>query len=508
MKVALCCIGRLENQYAVEYVKHYKSLGFDKIFIYDNNHDGEEYFEDVLQPFIDENFVEIIDFRNKEAAQLMAYNDCYSKHGNEYDWIAFFDFDEFLILVEDKDIKSYLSRFDTFQGVKINWMIYTDNDLIKNDGRGVLERFKTPMNYDRCITYKFPENNHAKSIIRCGIDNVKWKQTPHAVSNIKYCNSIGDNCSNSPFEPYNFELAYIKHFTTKTIEEWIENKSKRGVADRTYETFKRTYNSDNFFKINNKTEEKINYINKIGIKNNLGIFICTHKDFKMEMTNECYKIVDNRNNEIKELNNLDDKFYSELLSFYNVAENIELPKYVGFCHYRRYFNFLDDIPNMNEIFSQYNAIIPRPLFLNESVKEHYARFHNLEDLEMIENIIKQKYPNYFQACENFLNGNIFVPYNMFIMKREDFKEYITFIFDVLDEYIKVVGTDITKRIEDNKDKYLKNFEPNNTIDYQYRIGGYLGERLTNIFYLTHFKKMKTYPIIITENKYDSKNNTI
>ena len=244
------------------------------------------------------------------------------------------------------------------------------------------------------------------------------------------------------------------------------------------------------------------------MKNNLGIFICTHKDFKMEITNECYKIVDNRNNEIKELNNLDDKFYSELLSFYNVAENIELPKYVGFCHYRRYFNFLDDIPNMNEIFNQYDAIIPRPLFLNESVKEHYARFHNLEDLEIIENIIKQKYPNYFQACENFLNGNIFVPYNMFIMKREDFKEYITFIFDVLDEYIKVVGTDITKRIEDNKDKYLKDFEPNNTIDYQYRIGGYLGERLTNIFYLTHFKKMKTYPIIITENKYDSKNNTI
>jgi hypothetical protein len=57
MKVALCVIGRLENQYAVEYVEYYKSLGFDKIFIYDNNHDGEEHFEDVLQTYIDDGLV-------------------------------------------------------------------------------------------------------------------------------------------------------------------------------------------------------------------------------------------------------------------------------------------------------------------------------------------------------------------------------------------------------------------------------------------------------------------
>ena len=110
-KVALCSIGRLENQYAVEFVEWYKKLGFDKIFIYDNNHGDEEHFEDVLQQYINDGLVEITDFRDKEAAQLLAYNDCYEKHGKEYDWIAFFDFDEFLTLVSDKDIKSYVPRF-------------------------------------------------------------------------------------------------------------------------------------------------------------------------------------------------------------------------------------------------------------------------------------------------------------------------------------------------------------------------------------------------------------
>ena len=97
---------------------------------------------------------------------------------------------------------------------------------------------------------------------------------------------------------------------------------------------------------------------------------------------------------------------------------------------------------------------------------------------------------------------------MFIMKREDFIEYINFIYDVFGKYLKIVGTDINKRIEENKDKYLKNFSPNNTVEYQYRIGGYLGERLTNLFYITHFKKLGTYPVIITENKYNLKNNVI
>ena len=38
--------------------------------------------------------------------------------------------------------------------------------------------------------------------------------------------------------------------------------------------------------------------------------------------------------------------------------------------------------------------------------------------------------------------------------------------------------------------------------------GYLSERLTNLFLMFKFTKMKTYPVIITENKYNLKNNLI
>lgn len=247
------------------------------------------------------------------------------------------------------------------------------------------------------------------------------------------------------------------------------------------------------------------------MENNVDIFIGTQKTFKPAVTNDVYKIVVG-NHEIENNSNLeliqckhdallDDRFYSEIYMLSHVAKNYPLKEYVGFCHNRKYFNFLDDIPNLDELFEHYDAVVAKPLQYKTSVKQQYANCHNIEDLYIIGGILADKYPSYCNSWHNFINGNIFIPYNMFIMKKEDFKEYIKFIFNVLDEYLKIVGTDITKRIETNKDKYLKDFYPNNTEEYQYRIGGYLAERLTNVFIMTHFKKMKTYPVIVTEDKY-------
>ena len=75
MKLAVCTIGRMENQYAEEFCEHYKNIGFDKIIIYDNNHDGEEHFEDVLQDYIEQGFVIIEDFRNRIKPQMVGYTD-------------------------------------------------------------------------------------------------------------------------------------------------------------------------------------------------------------------------------------------------------------------------------------------------------------------------------------------------------------------------------------------------------------------------------------------------
>ena len=225
------------------------------------------------------------------------------------------------------------------------------------------------------------------------------------------------------------------------------------------------------------------------------IYICTHKDFISLVKNENYKIIDSRKIHVNLP--LKDDFYSELYQFKWVRDNVDIPSYIGFCHYRRYFSFGDEIPSIDGD----KCLVTTPMVFNGTVREHYGFYHNIEDLNIVERIINEKYPEYVEAMNRFLNGNIFIPCNMFIMSGERFKEYCDFAFDVMDEYLKIVGTDIMNRIEENKEKYIKNFHPNDTAYYQYRIGGYMMERLTNIFIFKNFNELITYGMVVTEGKY-------
>lgn len=505
MKVALCCIGRLENRYIREYVGFYLGIGVDKVFLYDNNYDGEEYFEDVIGDYVSQGSVDVINYRNRERCQVAAYQDCYDKHGSEYDWICFFDIDEFIAFQRVNSIKEWLSLpiYEGYQMIHINFLTYGDNNLVRYEDKPVLDRFTEPI---RPLNFKksnnIVENSHIKSVIRGGIE-VKWDRTPHTPSNdIKCCDCSGKECnSSSPFVPYIYTNALLRHFPTKTIEEYRDIKVKRGYPDGNKDFFKKNDWVNEFFLYNKKTQEKLRFLG-MEEKNDVDIFICTHKEFDNPLTNPIYKVINSNdiNGDVAE-NGLKGSFYSELLSYFYIREHFELKKYVGFCSYRKYFAFLDDVPNMDELFEHCDAVVCKPLRFERTVEKQYDVCHNIDDLKILEGIIKEKFPEYESSFQEIMHNNIIFPCNMFIMKREDFIEYVDFVKGALDEFVKVIGTDIEKRIEDNKDKYLKNFSPNDEVWYQYRIGGYLGERLTSVFILKKFERVKAYKMIITEQKY-------
>ena len=133
----LCTIGKEENLYAREFVEYYISLGFNKIIILDNNNLDGEKFEEVLKDFLSKEVVEIKDIRGLKSVQIPSYNYCYKNNINLYDWIAFFDFDEFLFIKNNAYIKKYLynDKFKKCQLVFFTRYIYDDNSLVKYDKR-------------------------------------------------------------------------------------------------------------------------------------------------------------------------------------------------------------------------------------------------------------------------------------------------------------------------------------------------------------------------------------
>ena len=237
-------------------------------------------------------------------------------------------------------------------------------------------------------------------------------------------------------------------------------------------------------------------------KYDLDIFVCTHKNLNPIVTNKVYKYINCNDINGDTWNGLKGSFYSEMMTYFYLAENNNLKDYIGFCHYRKYFEFMDDIPNLDDVFLKSEIIAAKPITFKNTVREQYAACHNIEDLYILSGIIGEMYPNYINAWNDFLDGHLMFPYNMFIMKSDEFKEYIKFIKNILDKYVEIVGTDIYQRIENNKEEYIKDFSPNNTVEYQYRIGGYLGERLTSLWIIYNHKKIMAYPVIITENKYN------
>ena len=97
--ICLCSVGKEENKYVKEFIQHYKKLGFDHIYIYDNNDVDGEKFENEIKDEIENGFVSIINYRGYKGIQLNAFYDCYQKNNKRYKWLAFFDFDEYLELI-------------------------------------------------------------------------------------------------------------------------------------------------------------------------------------------------------------------------------------------------------------------------------------------------------------------------------------------------------------------------------------------------------------------------
>lgn len=200
------------------------------------------------------------------------------------------------------------------------------------------------------------------------------------------------------------------------------------------------------------------------------------------------------------------KSYCELTAQYWAWKNAEAD-YYGFFHYRRYMSFADETFDHNKFedvemeyltdhaleklnldkdvmvqkINQYDIIATTPVYLNKLNEILHTNFDQYvktpyqykEDLEVLLDIIKENYPDYYKIAYEYIYK---LPYgyycNMFIMKKELFMEYSEWLFDILEEH---------EKRRDYSDYSVEG----------YRISGFLAERLFGIYY-EYIKRQKKY----------------
>lgn len=272
MEIAICAIARFENRYIKEWVDYHLSIGFSKIYIYDNNREGDERICNVIDPTISlyRGKVEVIPWHEEtKCPQIKAYNDCYNR--NEFDWVAFIDIDEFITFAPQSGIKNmtqFLSKFKNYDAVLLNWMGYGDNGHCYYEAKSVQERFLDPFprTFSTCNLWgKQPWNGHVKTIIRKGLK--MQMNSPHiGHGDYKCCNAEGVPVQNLAYQPsVSHNTAYIRHYITKTIEEFIWTKGRRPAADGSFER----YSISSFFWYNKPTFKKIKIWHKYCQENHI-----------------------------------------------------------------------------------------------------------------------------------------------------------------------------------------------------------------------------------------------
>ena len=254
-KVCLCSPAKKENMYLKEFIEHYKSYNVDNIFLYDNNDINGEHFEEVINDYVKSGYVKIINFRGKKNVFYKMLNDCYKRNYLKYDWLIFYEIDEYIFLSNYNDIKKFLieDKYNNCETIQLNWIMHTDNNNIYYENKPLKIRFP-----ETKTSFKIAG---IKSILKGKIPNITINCVHKINSNLKTCDGFGrrTNISGAGTDRLDNQYYYIDHYFCKSTEEFV-NKLNKGDALFNYDnTLARIWVYFNYNKI---TKEKIDYIKK------------------------------------------------------------------------------------------------------------------------------------------------------------------------------------------------------------------------------------------------------
>lgn len=185
---------------------------------------------------------------------------------------------------------------------------------------------------------------------------------------------------------------------------------------------------------------------------------------------------------------LDHRLYSEIAGFkilFDMIEKGEIKdEWISLNHYRRAMD-----PDCTG-----RIYIPEPMILKNTVGQQYDMYHNIDDLILCGQAMKETHPHMVPWFENVINGNMFIPYNMGVMPVNQFKDYFTFLYTVLTKTMEKLNIktyeEMTERVKSNA-KYRGHVD--DRVEYQSRVPSFLAERLSTLYWIYCSKQCPIFP---------------
>ena len=138
-KVTICCMFKNEGKFLKEWILYNQIIGVDHIYLYNNNSD-DNYLE-VLQPFISQEYVTLIDWPMPQG-QIPAYEDWYQRYRHETQWNSFIDIDEFICPFHETNVYQWLKQYSKYPAVKMYWKMFGTSGVVEHeDSKLVTEQY-------------------------------------------------------------------------------------------------------------------------------------------------------------------------------------------------------------------------------------------------------------------------------------------------------------------------------------------------------------------------------
>lgn len=190
---------------------------------------------------------------------------------------------------------------------------------------------------------------------------------------------------------------------------------------------------------------------------------------------------DNTGDNISDLN----PYYGELTGLYWLWKNCSDVENIGICHYRRYFwdekKDLLSVQAIGQILDEYDILVSNCITVEGTYLEYFGRAHNIKDMEMTGEVIRELYPEDYPFFCQVMNGNRQYYGNLCAMKKTLFDDYCTWLFTIfaaLGERVDLSGYD----------------------DYHKRLFGFLSENLLMVYTRARQLKVKEGRIGLTAEK--------